>query len=61
MAAVLLYNNPDDAQSQQLTALIRDKGVRAALERVSGIDAGSTLAAEIEKEYLRLQKQNVIC
>lgn len=61
VAAVLLYNNPDDAQSQQLTALIKDKGVRAAMESVSGIAADSALAAEIEKEYLRLQKQYVIC
>ena len=58
---IIQYTDAITAYYKIKRALIKDKGVRAALECVSGIVADSALAADIEKEYLRLQKQYVIC
>lgn len=55
VALVMLYNNPDDAQSVQLQEMIAAKGVKAALEEVSGIPADSETAAKVESEYNRLK------
>lgn len=57
IAAVLRYDNPQDAQSAELQKQIRACGVRKTLENVSGIRADSEAADEIEREYL-LMKQN---
>ena len=53
IAAVLLYDNPEDEQSAQMQEIISDLGVRKALERISGVPAGSAAAKSIEQEYIR--------
>jgi mannitol-1-phosphate 5-dehydrogenase len=59
VAAVLLYDNPDDSQSVELQRLIAEHGVKAAYEKISGVKADSPAAAEIEKEYIYLKKKYV--
>ena len=54
IAAALHHSDPNDAQSVQLRELIGEKGVKAALEQVSGISASDGLAARIEAEYAKL-------
>lgn len=54
IAAALHHSDPNDAQSVQLRELIAEKGVRTALEQVSGIPASGDTAARIEAEYTRL-------
>ena len=56
IAAALRHSDPNDAQSVQLRELIAEKGVRAALEEISGISADSDAAKRIEAEYVRLEK-----
>ena len=55
IAAALHHSDPNDAQSVQLRELVAGKGVRAALEEISGIPAASETAKRIEAEYLRLE------
>lgn len=55
IAAALCHRDPGDAQSERMKDLIGAKGVRAALEEISGIPAGSETAKRIEAEYLRLE------
>lgn len=56
VASLLLYDNPEDAQSRQLRQLIAQLGVRPALEKLSGVPAESETAFAIEREYDRLDK-----
>ena len=56
IAAVLLYRNPDDAQSMEIGRLIAEYGVRGAYEHISGVKADCAVAYEIEKEYERLKE-----
>ena len=56
IAAALHHSDPNDAQSVQLRELVAGKGVRAALEEISGIPAASGAAKRIEAEYVRLEK-----
>lgn len=55
IAAVLLYDNPCDSQSQEIKALISELGVRKAYEKIGGVNADSHAAEEIEKEFYRLK------
>ena len=53
IAAAMCYDNPDDPQSVQLQALIREKGVAAAVAEVSGV---STVRAEkVAADYKNFQ------
>ncbi len=55
VATALLYCNPDDEQSVELNKMIAEIGVKAALEKVSGVPADGPDAAAIEAEYNRLK------
>ena len=54
IAAVLLYNNPEDEQSVKMQQLISEKGAAAALTEICGIVSDSRVIGEVEKEYARL-------
>ena len=57
IALVLLYNNPADEQSCKMQQMISELGLKGALEKISGIEAGSKAAAKIEKEYCSLKEK----
>lgn len=57
IASVLLYNNPTDVQSCKMQQMISELGLKEALEKISGINAGSEAAAKIEKEYCSLKER----
>lgn len=50
IGAALRYNNPDDAQSQELQAKIAEKGVAAAFSEVSGV-TDAALLEQVTKAY----------
>lgn len=50
IGAALRYNNPDDAQSQELQAKIAEKGVAAAFSLVSGV-TDAALLEQVTKAY----------
>ena len=54
IAEVLTYNNPKDTQSAEMQQMINSLGLRNALERISGIPAGSEVSAAVEAEYRKL-------
>lgn len=54
VASLLLYDNPEDTQSQQIRQMVAQLGVRPALEKLSGVPAESAAAFAIEREYERL-------
>ena len=56
IAAALRHSDLNDAQSVQMRELIAAKGVRAALEEISGVGADSDIAKRIEAAYARLGK-----
>ncbi len=56
VAAALHHTDPGDIQSVQMQNLIAEKGVKAALEQISGIPASDPVAQRIEEEYQRLAK-----
>ena len=55
IASVLLYNNPQDAQSVQLQKLISDSGLEAALSTVCSLNKSDPSVEKIRSEYLRLK------
>ena len=57
VAAMLTYDNPDDAQSVELQKLIGDIGLEAALEKVSGIRRGTDVSSAIIKKYMILKNE----
>ena len=57
IAEVLHYDNPNDAQSVEMQQLIRTLGMPAALEKITGIPAGSEDASLIAAEYDKIDKQ----
>ena len=56
IASVLLYDNPDDIQSQQIQREIQSLGVPGTLEKICGIPCESEIAQTIAGEYRRLSK-----
>ena len=56
IASVLLYDNPEDAQSCQLQQLIAAQGVEAALEQICGLPDGGEDALHVAGEYCRLRQ-----
>jgi mannitol-1-phosphate 5-dehydrogenase len=54
IAAALRFDNPEDPQSVQMLADIKDLGIEAAIEKFTGIKAGDSLCKEIAAEYQRL-------
>lgn len=59
IACVLLYDNPMDQQSQRMQELIREKGLPATLEELSGICRDSAESKAIEGEYSRLKQKYI--
>ena len=57
VAAMLTYDNPDDAQSVELQKLIGDIGLEAALEKVSGIRRGTDVSSAKIKKYMILKNE----
>lgn len=55
VAAMLLYDNPEDSQALEIQSMIADIGLRRTLERLSCISPTSRIAAYIEYEYERLR------
>ena len=53
IVAALKYSHPHDAQSLQLGADIRNRGLEATLEDVCGLARDSTLMSEITDEFRR--------
>ena len=51
IVAALKYSHPHDAQSLQLAADIRNRGLQATLEDVCGLAKDSTLMSEITDEF----------
>lgn len=56
IAAALRHSDDNDPQTVQMRQLIADKGVKAALEEISGISASDAIADKIVAEYDRLGK-----
>lgn len=54
IACVMAYDNPNDPQSMQVQKLIKEEGFLNALEKLTGIKAGSNTADKIQTEYLSL-------
>ena len=50
IGAALRYNNPEDAQSVELQAKIKEKGVAAAFSEISGI-TDAALLEQVTKAY----------
>lgn len=50
IGAALRYNNPEDAQSMELQAKIKEKGVAAAFSEISGI-TDAALLEQVTKAY----------
>lgn len=57
IAAVLLYDNPEDAQSANIRSMIREKGAAVALEELTGISTDSDVSTMILSEYYGLEKR----
>jgi len=55
IAAVLMYDNENDEQSQRIQQLLKEKGVAGTLEEVSGLSADDPAVAKIAAEYARLK------
>lgn len=53
IAAALLYDNPDDRQSIELSKAVEAKGLDRVLDEVCNIKPGSTLTGLIKKSYFR--------
>jgi mannitol-1-phosphate 5-dehydrogenase len=51
IVAALRYQHPGDAQSQQLAAMLAERGLRDTLCKVAGIERDSPLATEIEAAW----------
>lgn len=51
VAGALLYREPGDAQAEELGELLARNGVRAALERVCGLDADDRFARAVAARY----------
>ncbi len=49
IAAALNYDNPDDKQSREMQALLKQYGVRGTLNRISGLSENSQVAIRIEE------------
>ena len=54
IAAALRYDNPDDAQSAELIAKIKESGVEAALEQYTGLTPDHPLFTRILDVYRAL-------
>lgn len=52
---MLLYNNPQDAQSVQLQKLISDSGLEVVLSTVCSLNRSDPSVEKIRSEYLRLK------
>ena len=50
-AAALRYDNPADPQSAQLQALIKERGIEAAVTEATGLETGSDLHRGIVEAY----------
>ncbi len=59
IAAALLYDNPNDAQSRQMRQYIDSVGIYGALENFCSIDKCSSASKAIAEEYYRLSAVNV--
>ena len=55
VAALLSYDNPDDAQSVELQRQIKETGPEAVLEKICGIKSGSAISAAVLSEYNSLK------
>ena len=55
IASLLLYRNPEDPQSVELTDCAAENGVEAALEKYCAIPRNSADAKQIKEEYDRLK------
>ena len=53
-AAALHYDNPEDTQSVQVQALIRDRGLDAAVTETTGLQAGSPMHTQITEAYRKM-------
>jgi mannitol-1-phosphate 5-dehydrogenase len=51
IASVFRYKNPADSQSVELAALLKTEGCRIVLDKICGIEVGSSLADEIVAIY----------
>ena len=56
IAAAMHHSDPDDPQTVEMRQLIEEKGVKAALEEMSGIPASGAIADRVAAEYDRLGK-----
>ena len=56
IAAVMNYVNQNDPQSIKMNEMISNLGFEKALESITGIKAGSTVCAEIEKEFNQIRQ-----
>lgn len=55
IAAVLMYDNVEDEQSQRIQQLLKEKGVAATLQEISGLSADDPAIEKIAAEYDRLK------
>ena len=57
IAAVLLYDNPEDVQSAEIQKKLAENGLEKTLQEICGLDESSASAAGIRSEYLRLREK----
>ena len=55
VGAVLYYNNPEDPQSLKLQELIKEKGIKGAVQEVSEISDENILIS-IESKYEQVRE-----
>ncbi|MED1204622.1 mannitol-1-phosphate 5-dehydrogenase [Heyndrickxia acidicola] len=56
MASALMFDFNGDEEAVKLQSLIKEKGIRAALSEVSGLDENSDITNEIVRHYDQLKK-----
>lgn len=56
IAAALHFKNPEDPQSVEMAAAIKEKGLENAVMSFTGIPAGDPVLAEITASYEKLEK-----
>ena len=59
IAAVLLYDNPEDAQSAEIQSMLRQSGLETVLKKICGLDEDSEAAENVRREYLRLREKYI--
>jgi len=52
IVAILKYQNPSDAQSQELTVMLKEQGIDRVLSEICHINPASLLSEEIKEEWL---------